>query len=353
MITLNTKEASKTITNVVRAVPRKIEHPISQCVKLFMDEGLLRMMAFNINDGIIISDGLDIVGGDDMPPVAVDASKLNQVFQSAIGDTATLRVKGNMLHFKSGTMSARLATQDADMFVNRVENGEHIYTLPSKDLSRTARSLMFLSDNIDYPGNYSGAFLISKYFLTTNNSYAVGRRLISNDIVGEYWLPAYGINHVVRSASGDVEIYKTPYGLKFLCGNLDIDISLVDNSGADFGKAFLAIRETEFTVVNRSKFSDMLSAALVFAIDFSKYASIEMADNKIAVCVGGDVFSASVAAETVSNVTFGVNCEALSEIVSKISGGDIQIGVYQGRMIYVTAGDSEYALAGMKLREPA
>jgi len=350
MITLNTKETSKIIANVVRAVPKKIDIPISQCIKLFMDNGLLRMMAFSAGGGVIISDAIAISSGDSIEPTAVNANKLNQVFRSAIGDTAKLRTKGGMLYFKSGTMSARLATQDADMFIERVEKGEHIHTLPSKDFSGTARSLLFLSDNIDYPGNYSGSFLISKYFLATNNSYAVGRRLISNHITGSYWVPAYGVNHVVRSASGDVSIYRTSYGLKFLCENLDIDIALASNSGTDFGKAFAAVGETEFAIVNRQRLSDLLAAALVFAKDFSKYAQVEMSNNKITIAVGGNIFSASAKAEVISGVTFGVNCEALGEIVSKIQGEDIQIGVYQGRTVYVTAGSSEYALAGMQLR---
>ena len=353
MITINTKQASVAIGNVMRAVPRRSVVPIDQCVKLSVEDGVLIASSFNTGDGLMISDGLGIIDGAGISPVAVDAQRLNQVLRTAIGDTIKLTTRAGLLLFKSGTMSARFATQDPEMFVSRADPLDLIVEMSQKEFSVAAKSLIFLCDSIDYPGNYSEAFHIGKYFIATNNSYAVGRAFMSDDIEGSHWVPAYSINHVMRSASGPISIYTTSYGIKFVCGLLNVDVSVVENSGQDFNKAFYGIPGLDMAVVNRKRFSDLLSAAAVFAKDFSKYAEVTFADNLISINVGGDVFFASVEAKSVGCAKFGVNCEALNGIVSHTPGNDINIGCLGGRMIYVISGETEYALAAMQLRGSA
>ena len=350
MITINTKQASVAIGNVMRAVPKRSMVPMDQCIKLSVRDGVLMMMSFGASDGLSMSDGLEIVGGVDIPPAAVDAQRLNQVMRTAIGDTIQLKIVKDRLFFKSGTMSARFSTQDPEMFLSEIEPLDLLLEMELGDFRSVTRSLMFLCDRIEYPGNYSGAFNIGKYFLSTNNAFAVGRSFVSDDMEGSYWVPAYSMNHVARSASSKVSIYLTHYGIKFVSNYLNVDVSLVDSAGQDFSRAFARLPGLSMATVDRKRLSDLLSAAAIFAKDFSQYVSVTLSNNQLDLLVGKDVFSASVEAEYADDLMFGVNCHVLNSIVSNIPGDDVHIGCVDGRMIYITSGKTEYALSGMSLR---
>jgi DNA polymerase III sliding clamp (beta) subunit (PCNA family) len=346
MLVATKKNLLRAINDVGNAIFPNCIAPIEKAVEITCAAGVGTLYAFSSNNGISIRKEFEISTGDDMC-VAVDYAKFREVCNSALSDTISLAVNGQRLSIQSG-MQARLALLDESLMSRADERREFILDMNTDDLKAAFSAVMFMTGSND-GASIGGGVLLYDHILATNGGYANGRVSIPKDFGTPHWIPASNANRIAKVVSGNVSIYSTEHGFKFVSPGTEVDTVFINLAISDYNKLFFA--DGDIARVSRESLVSLLNAANVFSRDFNNYVNIALEFGTMTVTVG-DAFSASIGVEQLNDVTpFGVNGDMVEDIAKRFpQGAEITISIQGNRLLKFSNWRFEYVLALMARR---
>jgi DNA polymerase III sliding clamp (beta) subunit (PCNA family) len=338
------KVLQKALSDVGQAVMATAISPIEKAVRVTADNDGATAFAFSSNNGISIAKSFR-ASSDTRIDIAVEYQRLKSVVDSALGETVSITASGTFAAVESGSMRAKLNTRDVSMLPESDTRQELLLTVDASELRYAISAVMFMTGNDQT--DLRGGLMLSSHILATNGQAVIGRAKMSAGFDTAYWIPASNANRISKIISGPVDVYKTAHGVKFVSDGADADTAFISLPMADYGRLFFEGGET--ARVNKSELVGLLGAANVFSADASSYVVLDVEGGKIQARVG-DVFSASIGAETTREASLPVNGKLLADIIRRLDT-ERPVEIAESRNnLRVSSGSLEYVLAMMVRR---